>query len=147
MIAIDISSISLPLRQDKTGVKVFDPVRKKWVQLTPEEHVRQYIIRLLSEKCRCPFSRMAVEKKLSAALLSLRYDLLLYSPQHDPWMLVECKKPEVLLSKDTLYQLLKYQKSLQCPYGIITNGHQMYCAHINAETGMVSWLDTLPAYQ
>jgi hypothetical protein len=41
--------------------QIFDPVRKKRVALTPEESVRQQLIRFLNEKAGVPFHLMSCE--------------------------------------------------------------------------------------
>lgn len=142
---MDASEIKLSLKTVGNRTMVWDPVRKKWCLFTPEEHVRQSLIYYLSTKLAYPLSYMAVEKRVSGLTPAIRFDLLIYNPQHQPWMLVECKKPEVTLTEDTLFQLLRYQKSLQCPYWVLSNGHELMCAQAFLD-GKIHWLDDLPPY-
>lgn len=124
---------------------VFDPVRKRWVVLTPEEHVRQLLICHFTETLHYPVSLIAVEKALLIGNRNLRFDLVVYDREtHLPWLLAECKAPDVALADATLHQLLRYHSQLQCRYWLMTNGHNHHCA--DALSGEIKWLDALPAY-
>jgi hypothetical protein len=59
-------------------------------------------------------------------------------------MLVECKEPETLIKDATLQQLLRYHNSLQCPFWLLTNGAQNFCAQV--KEGQVAWLTALPTH-
>jgi hypothetical protein len=142
---IDYANLSLKLRNDEKGSFVYDPVRRKWLVLTPEEHVRQLTISYLTQTLKYPVSLLAVEKNIKVGGLNKRFDIVVYSRNHQPWMLIECKAPEVPVSEQTLYQLLNYQNVVQCKYWLLTNGHQTYCADAcNIED--IKWLSSLPAY-
>ncbi len=145
MITLDFRNIELRLRQEDGKTRVFDPIRKKWLVLTPEEHVRQYLIGFLTEKLRYPNSLTAVEKAIQVAGLSKRFDLVVYDRTHKPWMLVECKSPDVPITETTLHQLLSYQGTVQCRYWLLTNGHQTFCADAGNPND-IKWLTELPPY-
>ncbi|MBN9484889.1 MAG: type I restriction enzyme HsdR N-terminal domain-containing protein [Bacteroidetes bacterium] len=144
MIHLDFTGIELKLRASEGTAQVYDPVRRIWVNLTPEEHVRQHIIYLLLAR-HYPASLMAVEKKIIFGRLTKRFDIVVYNRNHVPWMLIECKAPEVAITENTLHQLLAYQKNLQCKYWVLTNGHQTFCANAHSVENM-GWLDALPTY-
>jgi hypothetical protein len=145
MISIDFSNIQLKLQQVDGKTNVFDPVRKKWIILTPEEHVRQYILQHLIDIMQYPASLIAVEKTIQVGEMSKRFDVVVYSREHKPWMLVECKEPQVAISEKTLHQLLNYQRTMQCNYWLLTNGHQNFCADACDITN-IKWMNSLPAY-
>ncbi len=146
MIALDLSTIQLKLKQSEGKTLVFDPIRKKWLVLTPEEHVRQYILQYLVETMQYPASLLAVEKTIKVGTLNKRFDIVVYSREHIPWMLVECKAPGVEVTEKTLHQLLSYQRTVQCSYWLLTNGHQTFCADA-CDVQHIQWLTSLPAYQ
>jgi len=146
MIHVNLSGILLKRRQSEGKTSVFDPVRKKWVILTPEEHVRQLILQHLIVATVYPLSLIAVEKTITVGKLKKRFDIVVYNREHKPWMLIECKAPEVPVSEKTLHQLLSYQSTVQCSYWLLTNGHQTFCADAR-ECDNIIWLDSLPAYQ
>lgn len=145
MITLDLEGISLKLKAENNQTLVFDPIRKKWLVLTPEEHVRQYILAYMTDKLQYPTGLMAVEKRITVGKLQKRFDIIVYNREHKPWMLVECKAPEVPISAQTLHQLLSYQQTTQCEYWVLTNGHQTFCADA-CDVNNIQWLDSLPSY-
>jgi hypothetical protein len=64
---------------------------------------------------------------------------------HQPWLLAECKAPEVPITDETLQQLLRYHSQLQCRYWMMSNGHQHFCADASDQEA-IKWLESLPAY-
>lgn len=145
MINIDFTGIELRLKKEEGKTLVFDPVRKKWLVLTPEEHVRQYLLQYYIHTLQYPPSLIAIEKKITVSGMSKRFDITVYNRQHIPWLLTECKAPDVMITEQTLHQLLQYHSSLQCRYWVMSNGHQCFCAEVS-ENGKVKWLDNLPGY-
>lgn len=146
MIHPDFSSIRLKLRQAEGRAQVFDPVRKKWVALTPEEHVRQYLLLYLSDVMGYPASLIAVEKNIQVGNMRKRFDIAVYSREHKPWLLAECKAPDVPVTERALHQLLAYHRTLQCGYWLLTNGSQTWCADAR-DVHRITWMESLPAYE
>ncbi len=145
MISLDFTGISLRLQTTEGKTKVFDPVRKRWLVLTPEEHVRQYLLQYLAGVMQYPASLLSVEKTIAVGKMSKRFDLVVFDRDHKPWMLVECKKPDVPIDEKTLHQLLNYQNTIQCRYLVLTNGHKTYCADAG-NIVEIKWLDSLPVF-
>lgn len=145
MINIDFSSVALRLKKENNKTYVFDIVRKSWYVLTPEEHVRQYFLHYLTHTLQYPTSLIAVEKLILVGNLRKRFDIIVYNRNHEPWMLIECKAPEVAITELTLNQLLSYQQTAQCSYWVITNGHQNFCADAQ-DINSIKWLKKLPSY-
>lgn len=133
------------LRTQEGQTRIFDPVRKKFVALSPEEWVRQNLLYVLREHMGYPQGRIAVEKAVWVHGLAQRYDIVVYDGELRPWMLVECKEPGVPIDDRALGQLLRYQHALQCPYWLLSNGQRHYCARTG--DGPLRWLDGLPAYE
>ena len=146
MLSLDFSGIQLKLTQKEGKTCVFDPVRKKWIILTPEEHVRQYLVAYLTGIMQYPAALMAVEKTLKVGSMSKRFDIVIYNRDHKPWMLVECKGPEIPVNEKTLHQLLNYQRTLQCNYWLLSNGHQTFCADA-CDTTDIKWMAALPSFE
>ncbi|MCO5286901.1 MAG: type I restriction enzyme HsdR N-terminal domain-containing protein [Chitinophagaceae bacterium] len=110
------------LRRNNSGSEeIFDAIRKTWVALTPEEWVRQHFIQFLFTQS-YPAPLIAVEKQITLAGLTKRFDIVAYSRDMRPFMIIECKRMDVSLSEKVLAQALRYHASLECPYLIITNG-------------------------
>ena len=58
---------------------IFDPIRKKFVILTPEEWVRQHVVRYLLDDKKAPKSWVNVEKQFTLAGLQKRFDVIVFS--------------------------------------------------------------------
>jgi hypothetical protein len=145
MIPVDYGDILLKLRSLDGRTTVFDPVRRKWLVLTPEEHVRQYFLQLLIKKMKYPIALIAVEKTIISGGMPKRFDIIVYDRMHRPWMLVECKRPDVPITEETLFQLLSYHSSVPCSYWLLTNGHQVFCADAT-DVSDIKWLKALPSF-
>lgn len=144
-ISIDLTGASLKLRKADDLTQVYDPIRKKWIILTPEEHVRQYILVYFLATLAYPQSLIAVEKAIQVGTKTKRFDIVVYDRNHKPWMLVECKSPDVPVSRETFMQLLSYHTTLQTKYWVLTNGHQTFCANA-ANVTDIEWLSSLPSF-
>jgi len=119
---LELLKYSNRIRKSPSGNEVFDPVRKKYVQATPEEFVRQLLIQCLIDEFSCPPGLISVERMVNYAGLSLRYDLAVYDRKSQPWLLVEIKAPRVSLHEETAMQLSRYNHGFLAPYLLITNG-------------------------
>lgn len=146
MISFDFSGLHLRLKQEDNRTLVYDPVRKKWVMLTPEEHVRQYLLLYFLKHLQYPASLIAVEKKILVGKMNKRFDVIVFDRTHKPWLLAECKEPQIVLSENTLFQLLSYHHTLPCSYWLLTNGHQAFCADAT-NIRNIRWLENLPPYE
>jgi Type I restriction enzyme R protein N terminus (HSDR_N) len=120
---------------------ILDHIRKKYVLLTPEEKVRQRILKVIIEQNQYPKACIAVEKRIKINTRLLRFDVVVYH-HISPWMLIECKEPTVDLTADTLLQGLNYNQTLQAQYITLTNGNQTMCLDVANNT----WLLQLPTY-
>lgn len=124
---------------------IFDVVRKKFVALTPEEWVRQHIIHHLIHDKGFPASLMAIETAIKFQGMLRRCDIVAYK-ENKPWLLVECKAPQVALSKDVVAQIARYQSVLQVPLLYISNGLQHILLRYTEE-GKIELSAELPDYQ
>ncbi|HEX5624869.1 MAG TPA: type I restriction enzyme HsdR N-terminal domain-containing protein [Saprospiraceae bacterium] len=126
--------------------RLFDPVRKKWVQENPEEWVRQCLVLMLREEYGIPMSRMAVEKQIEVHGLKKRFDLVIYDRLGQPFVLIECKAPEIPIRQALFDQAAVYNFRLKAPYLGITNGHQLILAAISFDSSDFAFIASLPAY-
>lgn len=140
-----LEQLSLRYRTVQGITEVFDSIRKKWLVLTPEEHVRQAWVQYLTRHMGYPPALIALEKQILAGPVLKRFDIVVYSRQHRPWMLAELKAPEIAIGQQTLFQLLQYQQTVQSRYWLISNGIHSFCADA-ADTSEIQWLKALPEY-
>jgi hypothetical protein len=128
------------------ALRIFDPVRKKMVSLTPEEWVRQHTISYLIEHKGYPINLIGVEKKLSINSLTKRFDLVAFSKNGQPLILIECKAPQIQISQKVFDQAARYNLSLGASFFLITNGLQHYCCYLDALHGKYSFIAEVPDY-
>jgi hypothetical protein len=126
MLSIQFPEPSFRLKKEKDKDFIFDPIRKKWLLLTPEEWVRQNFVQYLVQVKNYPSDLIAQEKVLQLGELKKRFDILIYDRQHKPWMMIECKGPEIKLNESVLQQLLRYHISIPVNFLVITNGEASY---------------------
>ena len=124
---------------------VFDPLRKRFVALTPEEEVRQKILYLLVENQHVPAGLLAVEYSVKVNGMDKRCDAVVFAADGSPLMIVECKAQTVKITQKTLDQAIRYYSALQPRFLLLFNGQQCYCFHANE--GVLSPIDHLPDYE
>ncbi len=113
---------STSLSNQPTQPKIFDPIRKKWFVLTPEEWVRQHVLNYLIVIKKYPASLISVEKEVTLNDLKKRYDVVVYKKDLSPLLVIECKAPYIELNKSTIEQAQRYNLILKANYVMITNG-------------------------
>lgn len=130
-------------RKDKTYV--FDPLRKKYVLLTPEEEVRQKVLYLLVEHLGVPSGLVAVEYSVKVNGLDKRADAVVFGKEGQPLMIVECKAASVKITEKVLDQAIRYHSTLQPKFLLLFNGSDCRCFH--SENGILTSMDHLPDYE
>lgn len=146
MIQLNLPPSNLNVRELSSGMEIFDPFRKKFVSLTPEEWVRQNFLSFMVEHMGYPQGLVAVEKQLKLNGLAKRCDILAYSKQGNPVMLVECKAPSVALTNEVFAQVARYNITLQVPFLAITNGLTHYAARISFTDQKFELLTRFPTF-
>lgn len=123
---------------------VWDPLRRKEVALTPEERVRQWFIAVLRDELGVPPYEMMSEATLSYGGKAWRADIVVYRRNMSPAMVVECKRPDVELTREVLEQALRYNLVLDVNWIVITNGKKtlVFARNLNDFTRR----DRLPVY-
>jgi hypothetical protein len=125
---------------------IFDPIRRKWLVLQPEEMIRQLVLHFLVEEKRYNLARISVEKNLKVNSLDKRFDLLVYSQDLQPFLLVECKAPQVPISQDVFRQASWYNLPLKVRYILVTNGIEAFCCALDYERQEHEFLEEVPDF-
>ena len=110
--------------------QVYDPVRQRFVALTPEERVRQCTLKMLVEQVLVPKGLIAVEYSIKVNKLDKRCDIVVFDRGGNPLVIVECKAASVTISEKVLDQAVRYYSALKPKYIILTNGAELYCFKI-----------------
>ena len=127
MITINYPEPSFRIKKEDGQTFLFDPLRKRWLVLTEEEWVRQNFVSYLINVQQYPAALIALEKEIYLGELRKRFDILVYNRHHQPWLLVECKSPEIKMDEPVLAQALRYGISIPSAFLVITNGGTTYC--------------------
>jgi hypothetical protein len=127
--------------------KVFDPIRKKYVVLTPEELVRQGFLNYLINSLNYPSTNIAVEVSLKVNTLLKRCDILIYNKYFQPVILVECKANSVALNQSVMDQIVLYNQHFKLSYLIVTNSVNTYICLLNQETKTYQFMNEFPKFE
>ena len=143
MLKIQFPRHDFKMRLEDNREMIFDAIRKKWVQLTPEEWVRQNFLQYLIQEKKYPAALLAVEKEVQLADVKKRCDIVVYK-NNLPWMIVECKEMNVPLDEKVLQQVIQYNMAVPSEYLVITNGSFSYAwQRLN---NLLHALDSIPAW-
>jgi len=119
---------SIEIRETEGRREVLDIVRHRWVALTPEEWVRQQVVHRLHHTLGYPLELMQVEGAITLNGMTRRCDIVVYNREVRPLMIVECKKESVPLSQKVIDQASRYNRVLQVPFLLLTNGREeLFC--------------------
>ncbi|MEL1248246.1 type I restriction enzyme HsdR N-terminal domain-containing protein [Flavobacterium helocola] len=137
---------SFRFKNSENKVSIFDEIRKKFILLTPEEWVRQHVVQFLLQDKNYPKSYINVEKLIKINDLSKRYDGVVFQPNGEIFLLIECKAPEVPISQQTFDQIARYNLVLKAKYLMVTNGLNHYFCQMDFENEKYVFLKELPEY-
>lgn len=127
-------------------ILIFDDLRKKYLVLTPEEWVRQNLIKYLILDKGYPNGLISLEAGVKVNTLKKRYDALIYSKTGTPSILIECKAPAVKINNGVFQQILAYNTKIKAPYLLISNGYTHYFLTRTPE-GKFVFNSSIPSYQ
>jgi hypothetical protein len=134
-------------KNSENKVAIFDEIRKKFILLTPEEWVRQHVVKFLHEEKKYPKSHINVEKIIKLNGLSKRYDVVVFQPDGKIHVLVECKAPEIVITQNTFDQIARYNMQMDATYMMVTNGLNHYFCRMDYEQEQYRFLQDIPQYQ
>lgn len=133
----------LKFKEENAVRYIHDPVRKSWFLIQPEEIVRQTWIQFLHHHYQVSFSSLGVEKEVKIGQKKFRYDLVYYL-KGKPYILFEFKSFNQALDLDASLQIHNYNKVLQVPYLIISNGHQTLGIKVDMDNEKTTRLEAFP---
>jgi hypothetical protein len=135
-------------------------IRKEWVAATPEEQVRQGILKYMISSLGYPKESLTVEKALdqmphlSTQGLSIpdrRADIVCFAKGvHNthtlyPLLLIECKA--VKLSQPVVLQVIGYNQYLKAHFVCLANKTEVRTGWFNPDLKHYQFVSTLPTYQ
>jgi hypothetical protein len=126
---------------------IFDPLRRKFVKLTPEEWVRQNFVQYLINEGKYPGGLLGIEVMFKLNELKRRVDILVHDRTGHPVMIVECKSPDVKIDDKVFDQIVCYNMGFKVPYILVTNGIDHYACKVDHENKKYEFLLVIPLYQ
>lgn len=128
------------------NLKVFDPLRRKYVALTPEEYVRQHFTAWMTDSLGYPASLMNNEVSLKLNDTSRRCDTVVFRSDGTPAVIIEYKAPTVAITQNVFDQIARYNMVLQSRYLIVSNGLQHFCCEMDYENDTYRFLPQIPVW-
>jgi len=116
-----------PVREMKGEKFVWDSLRQIWLVLTPEEWVRQHAIAWLVTAKKIPALRISQEYPVNINGQHQRADIVVIDDFAKPYILVECKAPNIDIDNEVVMQAIRYNAVVQAQYVLLTNGKKLYC--------------------
>lgn len=147
MTPLNLPVADFKVKKSEGKVWIFDGVRKKFVVLTPEEWVRQNFVNYLIQEHHYPRSLFRIEAGLQYNQMQKRSDILVYSRVGKPWMLVECKSPDIKLSQKAFNQVAIYNMTIGAKYLAVTNGMVHYCCLAPKQGQEGTFLEDFPGFE
>lgn len=141
---LNLPPTDLRIRRTGPRPEVWDALRRKWLVLTPEEWVRQHFIRFLTGTYGIDPYRIVQEQPLRIDGFALRADIVVYSRQAEPQLIVECKAAGVEITQEVFNQVAHYNIQLGVPYLVVTNGLRHYCCEIDRTARNYRFIREIP---
>lgn len=126
----------------KSNSEVWDPIRKQILKGTPEERVRQRLLRKMIVELGFPKGLIAVEKNVDG---HRRFDIVCYANQKEgmvPLLLIECKADQV--TEKGMRQAEGYNQSIGAPFLCIASADAIKTFWY--ENGKIVSVPFLPKY-
>ncbi len=143
---LNFPAADIKYKTENKKTLVFDIIRRKYVVMTPEEQVRQYLLHYLVNHLKYPPGLLAVETLVKINGLNQRADVVAYNRKGEPALIAECKAPEVKIDNSVFEQAARYNLKLGVKHLLITNGIKHYCAQLNKKKGTYKLLRAIPLF-
>lgn len=148
----DLPPLNLPplpaerLRLNNNMAQVYDPIRRKWLCLTPEEWVRQHFVNWMTNCLGYSPYRIANETAISFNRMARRCDTVIFDRHNRPCIIIEYKAPQINISQKVFDQIVRYNMVLKARYLIVSNGLTHYCCEISYEgNGTYRFIREIPS--
>lgn len=125
---------------------VFDILRNKNIQITPEEWVRQHFVHYLINEKGYPKSLMGNEILLHLNGMQRRCDTVVYDHSLNPLLIIEYKAPHIKITQEVFNQISRYNFVLKVKFLIVSNGLNHYCCKVDYEKKAFVFLQEIPHY-
>ncbi len=138
---------SLRIKEEQGTRLIYDPLRRKYVALTPEEWVRQHFVSYLTGWLGYPPGLIRIEGSFRLNSMLRRADILVHDRVGEPVLIVECKAPEVKITQEVFDQVINYNFNYGVGYLVVTNGITHFAGKIDIAGRSFILLDHIPDYK
>lgn len=147
MLSLNLPTFAAKVKEKEGKRSIFDPVRCKYVALTPEEWVRQHFVNYLITSKGYHKELLANEVSLKLNGTAKRCDTVVYNRFLTPLMIIEYKAPTIEITSSVFDQIVRYNMVLHVQYLTVSNGINHFCCKINYENFTYSFLEGIPEYK
>lgn len=149
----ELSKIGLPqihMRNKKECY--FDTYRKRLIEITPEETIRQKTAKYFEETLGVPHNTIGLEVPLCAYVEKAkgRADIVIHEINEDGYYValavIECKSPDVVLTDRVYDQVIYYADTLGTEYIVVTNGLEIELAKFDKSQDKYIQMNRLLSY-
>lgn len=131
------------------GDQIFDPIRQKFVRLTPEEKVRQKTIQFMINYMGIPADKIGVELSLST-LGDIgnrkRIDIGVFNSDNKIVAIFECKADYIGYKEAPYQQAIDYVASLGVYRYFVVDGYDMIGFYYNTQRDQFDRIDEIITY-
>jgi hypothetical protein len=145
--ALNFSPAPLLLKAESDCTMVQHLISKKWLVCTPEEWVRQHMLHFLMAERGFPSGLIATEQKLKVGRLNLRFDILVADRNGEALLVCECKAYTIPLTEKVMMQAANYNRVLQAPYMLVTNGMDLKIFSLDKKMGTYVPISNVPTWE
>ena len=89
---------------------------------------------------------IAIEKKLTINNLTKRTDILVFTKDGLPDIIVECKASSVNITQNAFDQIARYNLKLNANYLVVSNGLKHYYCKMDLDNEQYIFLENIPNY-
>ena len=144
---LNLPQYSFKINGKEDNEMILDPLRRKFVKLTPEEWVRQNFVQYLINEGKYPAGLLGVEVMFRLNKLKRRVDILVHNRLGEAIMIVECKSADVKIDEKVFEQIATYNMKFKVPYLVVTNGLHHYACKIDHQEMKFEYLLVIPLYE
>lgn len=144
---LNLPSFQTKIRNTDSKAEIFDEFRKKFVNLTPEEWVRQNFAHFMVNQKQFPKGLLAIEYAFKLHARLKRVDILAFDTKGNPLLIVECKSADVNIDQKVFDQIARYNMALKVDYLVVTNGLDHYACKLDYGTMSYQFIEEIPSFE
>ncbi|MBC7915232.1 MAG: type I restriction enzyme HsdR N-terminal domain-containing protein [Pyrinomonadaceae bacterium] len=145
-VLLNFPAYSFKIKQEIDVTYIFDELRKKFLVLTPEEWVRQHVVKFLILEKGYPRSLIQLEGGLKLNTLQKRTDIIVFNNKGEKVLLIECKAPSIKITQKVFDQIARYNIIHKVPLLFVSNGLEHFVCEIDLREKKYHFVDELPHF-